>query len=477
MFWFLKASRVLVVLLIFSTSVFAQAPDEQPTETSGITIHVVQRDETLSQIALRYGTTIDTITTANSLLNPDNLQIGQRLIIPGTQAATPGMVITHLVQPGETLATIATRYNSTLQSLSQVNNISNSESLYAGQSIFVTQGATGTLPPASSSLHIVQKGENLMQIAALYQMPMLQLAQINGVSLNAPLQEGQRLLIPNSDSAGKFVSLPHPMQDFQLSPLPAGQGKTLSAKIVARSGLTIAGQIFDRQITFAPFDGVYTAMIGIHAFTEPGIYNLNLTITDDTGAQTFSEMRIKVEDGAYGSEAIVVPPEQENLLAPEVVQAELERVTAIMSGFTPTPYFNGLMGLPSTGRVTSQFGTRRSYNGSAYNSFHGGADFGGLPGALILAPADGVILLAEPLNVRGNAVIIDHGLGVYTGYWHQTESFVQAGQTIQRGGVIGSVGSTGLSTGAHLHWEMWVGGVQVDPLQWLTVPFIPGLEG
>ncbi len=459
------------------TPVFSQEPTAQPPETSGITIHVVQRDETLSQIALRYGTTIETITTANSLLNPDNVQVGQRLVIPGTQTTSQGMITTHMVQPGETLQTIAARYNSTPDSLSQLNNISSVDSLYAGQSILVSEGAAGTLPPQKISLHLVQAGENLMQLAALYQIPMLQLAEFNDVALNAPLQTGQMLRIPESDSAGNFVNLPQPIIDFQLAPLPAIQGKSISAKIAAHPNFTITANFTDRQMIFTPFEGGYSAMIGIHAFTEPGIYPLTLTVTDGTGTPIVYEVRVKVEDGGYGNEAIVVPPEQENLLAPEVVQAELDRVTALMSGFTATPYFNGLMNLPSTGRVTSQFGTRRSYNGSAYNTFHGGADFGGLPGALILAPADGVVVLAEGLNVRGNAVIIDHGLGVYTGYWHQTEIYVQVGQAVKKGDVIGTIGSTGLSTGAHLHWEMWVSGVQVDPLQWLTYPFTPELEG
>ncbi|MBZ0308003.1 MAG: LysM peptidoglycan-binding domain-containing protein [Anaerolineae bacterium] len=464
---------VFFAILIFVGTVASQEPTSQPTETSSITIHVVQRDETLSQIALRYGTTIGDITTVNSLLNPDNLQIGQRLIIPGTQSALPGMIVTHTVQPGETLNTIAIRYNSTIESLSLVNKISSTGPLYVGQSLLVTKGAAGTLPPDSLSLHIVQPNENLMRISAHYQIPMQRLAEANHLEFNAPLQAGQMLILPDSDAASNFVSLPQPITGFQLGPLPAVQGKTLSAFIVARAGLTVTGQIFDREITFSPVNNGYTAMIGIHAFTVPGIYKFTLTLTDEAGLSMTYPARIKIENGGYSSEAINVPPEQENLLAPEVVQAELERVTAVMSGFTSVPAFNGLMGLPSTGRVTSQFGTRRSYNGSAYNTFHGGADFGGLPGSLILAPADGVIVLAEPLNVRGNAVIIDHGIGVYTGYWHQSAIYVQTGQKVTKGDVLGTVGSTGLSTGAHLHWEMWVGGVQVDPLQWLTYPFTP----
>jgi murein DD-endopeptidase MepM/ murein hydrolase activator NlpD len=80
--------------------------------------------------------------------------------------------------------------------------------------------------------------------------------------------------------------------------------------------------------------------------------------------------------------------------------------------------------------------------------------------------------MAEQLTLRGNAVVLDHGWGVLTGYWHLSAIEVQVGQKVAQGDLIARIGSTGLSTGAHLHWEMWVGGVNVNPLQWLE-PFYP----
>jgi murein DD-endopeptidase MepM/ murein hydrolase activator NlpD len=81
------------------------------------------------------------------------------------------------------------------------------------------------------------------------------------------------------------------------------------------------------------------------------------------------------------------------------------------------------------------------------------------------------VVLAEPLDVRGNAVILDHGLGVFTGFWHLSRIDVTVGQMVGRGEVVGLVGNTGLSTGPHLHWEMRVLGVPVDPFQWTRVAF------
>ena len=70
-------------------------------------------------------------------------------------------------------------------------------------------------------------------------------------------------------------------------------------------------------------------------------------------------------------------------------------------------------------------------------------------------------------TVRGNATLIDHGWGVYSGFWHQSQILVQIGQMVEQNEVVGLVGGTGLVTGAHLHWDLWVNGVQVDPLDWL----------
>jgi murein DD-endopeptidase MepM/ murein hydrolase activator NlpD len=77
------------------------------------------------------------------------------------------------------------------------------------------------------------------------------------------------------------------------------------------------------------------------------------------------------------------------------------------------------------------------------------------------------VVLAEPLTVRGNAVLIDHGMGLYSGYWHQSKIVAQEGQEVQAGDLIGYVGDTGLVTGPHLHWEMRLNGIAVEPLQWV----------
>jgi murein DD-endopeptidase MepM/ murein hydrolase activator NlpD len=134
---------------------------------------------------------------------------------------------------------------------------------------------------------------------------------------------------------------------------------------------------------------------------------------------------------------------------------------------TPAQLWQGAFIWPHEGRITSPFGISRDY-GDGRSSAHGGVDISGEVGAPVIAAASGQVALAAELRVRGNAVILDHGLGVYSGYYHLSEILVQEGQQVAQGEIIGRLGNTGLSTGAHLHWEMSVGGVLVNPLEWTT---------
>ena len=150
---------------------------------------------------------------------------------------------------------------------------------------------------------------------------------------------------------------------------------------------------------------------------------------------------------------------------------------AITTPATPTKYWVGDFISPAIAYAestyfTSRYGNRRTYigegTGLTITGFHTGLDFGGGDGLPITAPAGGVVVFAGPWTVRGNATIIDHGWGVYSGFWHQSAIQVQVGQKVKLGDVIGLVGGTGRVTGAHLHWELWVNGIQVDPLDWLN---------
>jgi murein DD-endopeptidase MepM/ murein hydrolase activator NlpD len=184
------------------------------------------------------------------------------------------------------------------------------------------------------------------------------------------------------------------------------------------------------------------------------------------------QVNIQVAAKAYRREFINVLADRTNLLDPAVDDAEMNILRGVMSAFNPERYFTSLMGLPAAAGISSPFGSLRTYNGSDIQRIHTGTDFAGAPGSPIFAPASGRVVLADTLNIRGVATVIDHGWGIYTGYWHQSDRYVSLGDFVTTGQVIGAIGSTGRVTGAHLHWELWVNGVPVDPMQWVSVAFV-----
>ena len=126
------------------------------------------------------------------------------------------------------------------------------------------------------------------------------------------------------------------------------------------------------------------------------------------------------------------------------------------------PRWTGAFLAPRTSRVTSRFGTGRAFNGAVAGR-HLGVDFAGAVGAPIKAANRGVVALVDTFFLAGRVIYIDHGAGVVTGYFHLSEPLVSVGDTVTRGQTIGRVGSTGRTTGPHLHWTARYGTRTVDP--------------
>jgi murein DD-endopeptidase MepM/ murein hydrolase activator NlpD len=160
-----------------------------------------------------------------------------------------------------------------------------------------------------------------------------------------------------------------------------------------------------------------------------------------------------------GREPVVTPPSLEGL--PTLL--ELNRLLEeglIAAASTPSLR-------PVDGRTTSRFGYRRSPFGRA-RDFHPGLDIAAAKGTPILSAADGVVTYAGYRKGYGKTVILDHGFGMTTRYGHASELLVKKGETVKRGAQIARVGSTGRSTGPHLHYEIQVNGVPVDPGDYIS---------
>ncbi len=270
-------------------------------------------------------------------------------------------------------------------------------------------------------------------------------------------------------------ALPDPMVGVLAEPLPLTQGRTAIIRVGLSSPAWAEGRIGEWDLHFHQEDSLeLVALQGINALIEPGLYDLQIDLyASEGGALTYSHTQpVRLRSGDYGFDPVLTVPE--DTLDPENVEPEETFFASIVGADTPDRLWEDSFSFPTTyytDSFPSVFGTRRNYNNLGYRFYHTGLDFYGGTGVAILAPARGRVAFAGPLKVRGNTTILDHGWGVFTVYMHQSEIFVEEGDLVRVGETIGSVGATGRVTGPHLHWEVRVGGIPVNPIEWVEGTF------
>lgn len=325
-------------------------------------------------------------------------------------------------------------------------------------------------PPGRLLEHVVQEGETLSEIARAYGVSVEALAALNHLGDPDHIVAGQRLRIPVASRLQGTTALPAPLISVQALPLPVAQGSTLSVWVVAAASVRLEGQLEGQPLAFAEGPDGYWALAGIHPLAEPGCHLLTLAVAEALAHTSTWEACIWVMEGAYAMQHIPLSPAMSGILADTAaVQEEARRLVALFAQVSGPPLWRGpfLWPVERPEDVSAPFGDRRAYGSGPATSFHEGIDFDALAGAEVRAPARGRVVLAENLWVRGKAVVLDHGQGVFSGYWHLSEVAVEPGQWVWPGTLLGWVGSTGLSTGPHLHWEVRVNGVPVNPAQWV----------
>jgi len=337
-----------------------------------------------------------------------------------------------------------------------------------GQKLVIPLVKGSDLLPTGGQVYVVRAGDTIAKVAARYNTTVWAVAQANSIANLNVIQIGQRLLIP---SGGGQSSLPLPFVEIKVVPSVVAQGQTVQVLVGTQGPVSLSGSFDQRPLLFAEGDRGYRALFGVHPMAVPGPYALDLKAVQGDQVVSIHSL-VQVVSGDFGVENIALSDDKSQLLEPTLVANEAERVRQVTSETTWPGLWQGMFRLPldEPAPVSARFGTRRSYNGGPATSYHGGIDYDVLEGAPVYAPAHGRIVLAEPLQVRGNAVIVDHGRGVMSGFWHMSRIDVVVGQMVEPGTVLGAVGTTGLSTGPHLHWEMRVGSTQVDPGQWLREP-------
>ena len=446
------------------------APQMTPTseqETSTPLVHVAQDGENLTSIAAQYEVSVQDLMLINGLGQEDLIFPGDELIIPG--AAGDVVATTHTVQAGDSLVGIAAAYNTTVAEVAAANRLVTPDALYAGQVLsVVSKTGSSSSQPLNGTLHVVEQGDTLLAVAARNGLAPRTIAEMNELPAPARLFPGMRLRLP-SDELYQF--LPAAWEMLRVDPVPALQGQTISIYVEHAQEGAPGGEFAGQTLHFAPHQEGHVALVGVDAFSEPGRYSLQLDGEGEESWWPFSQ-DLQITSANFLTQTIEVSEELAPLLAPEVRAEEDAFLATIYSEFTPEPMWQGLFQRPVTNTViTAGYGGARSYNGGPFDIFHTGVDFGGTVGTAILAPATGTVVYSGTLELRGNTLIVDHGLGVHSGYYHLSEILVDVGEPVETGQLIARGGSSGLSTGPHLHWEMRVFDVPVNGLEWTERPF------
>src|SRR5215216_6657000 len=452
---------LLFVILISFTVQPAAAQQSGP-------VYIIQPGDTLSLIASRFNVSLNDLVNANPSLDPNVLSQGQEIVIPGLEGVT-GVLQTEIISLGDNLRSLSRRTQVSDAQLKKLNRLVSPSELYVGTSLIVpTESQQNSL----STRMTPASGESLLELAVKEGSDPWTLTAVNKLGGTWDTLPGDILYSPTGQAEGNTTGLPSAFQSATIEPLPMVQGGTEVLRVQAQEAATLSGMLVDKPLHFFPSTNGQIALQGVDVLLAPGVYPLFVEATFPDGSKQSFQQMVLVRSGNYLSEDIIL--NDSSTIDPAVTEPELRNLIAITAPATPTHYWDGIFAAPAVfpDCFTSRYGTRRTYkvvnSDTELPGFHSGLDFCGGEGLQIFAPAAGKVVFAAPLTVRGNATIIDHGWGVYSGFWHQSQLFVNVGDMVEPGQVIGLVGGTGRVTGPHLHWEVWVNGIQVNPINWLN---------
>ncbi len=419
----------LLLICVLSLASLAYSPARQLLAQLPEDTYVVQAGDTLGSIAAQFDISVEELAAANELANVDVLDVGQVLNLPRVNASRAFI----LARPGDTVQSIATREGLSPARLAILNRVAPAARLFPGQRILLARESPR---PAAR----------------------LRFGAVRIVSIPAAVEQGEAGWLQVEASRPLALKAEWDGAPVGIWPLVIREDEGAGA---AASG----------EVT------VWGAYVPAPASMAPGEYLLRLSYEARSGVTVARSFPVEVEERHFASQQITLPPEQSDLLEQTLLQSELDYLRPIWSQAATPVQWRQTFRLPlsSPFPTTSPYGLERSYNGGTLQSFHTGQDFAAPGGSPVVAAGDGIVVLAEQLNVRGVSVILDHGAGLFTGYWHLREAVVEPGVKVQAGEAIGFVGTTGRSTGEHLHWELRIYGAAVDPMPFLDRPLLSPL--
>jgi len=257
--------------------------------------------------------------------------------------------------------------------------------------------------------------------------------------------------------AKEIIEDVHASYQQQQPPMSVMPGSTYPGDVIfVRSKRARSVTLFSQTYRLQPSRGEYTRFIPIPFTAKPGTYKVTSADKQLAAALTISPKKFAV-DVLTVSNALNEMRQDTNR-----INADQKKINAARSRSASAPYFTGAFIQPATGTLTTPFGYQRVVNGVPANR-HSAIDIANKTGTPIWASNNGKVVLADSLYLTGNTIIIDHGMNLFSIYAHLSKLEVATGQEVRQGQVIGRMGTTGFSTGPHLHYGMLIGNTYVNP--------------
>ncbi|SDD65605.1 Peptidase family M23 [Paenibacillus sp. UNCCL117] len=280
-----------------------------------------------------------------------------------------------------------------------------------------------------------------------------------GEAVRTAIREEKELLAKRQEEAALYASAEQAKQAFRsewlLLPDTASPGDAVLVRHSRAGDIEWQGKTY----TLQPYGSGYFTYLPIGMGVKPGSYPIG-------------DQSLKIVAKRFETQYLKVTEEMESMRQDtQRINADQQKIDAARSKSQPEFLFREPFVVPVEGRLTTPYGYTRYVNGKLSGS-HMAIDLAAKEGTPIRATNDGIVALADSLYLTGNSIYLDHGMGLFSQYAHLSKLNVKTGDRVKRGDIIGLVGTTGFSTGPHLHFTFWVHNVQANPNQFMdSSPF------
>ena len=278
------------------------------------------------------------------------------------------------------------------------------------------------------------------------------------------LQEEQ-VSLDMSEEIEKVELPPEPVPEIVFSEtevLPGGCFGIYLKGMTDRDEILVSGDLVQEQPGFFGYREGKLTIVGLNSRTKEGEYKYKVQVLRDGETVAESEETLKVLPKEFAKQYLEVSASQKSQRSDENFDKDSVHTNRAKSFTSPNPLWEGTFIKPVEGRISTEFAMIRYIN-KEESGRHSGLDIAAPRGTPVKAANNGTVRLSMPLIVTGNTVIIDHGCNIYSSYAHLDKLLVEEGAEVKKGDIIGEVGSTGFSTGPHLHWSVTIGSLYINP--------------